>query len=372
MENNINSLLATRKVHYEGGGKSSQIAISDCPTETELYSKSSIPRNYSGDGNSEISIDTSILDVEDFEGTKKRLEECEQKLKFLENENKTLNEDLAIERKKSVKLEKKLQFVKDNQEVFMRLKEAYINMKYNEAAGRKMIEIREKSIQTWEGTLCSCCIETEELRRQIEIALEKYHQLFVVSPGEMEHLINTVKYLKDLINRREETWEINFEREHKLQGRIAILENENAKIRDMIANKCPEHEKNEVLEEMRLEQKLLEERKVEEMQKFIESITKDMEKLKKIVIKFEKKFRELREDHKIISPLNDKETRLVQQIILKYNVKIQKKQLDETKKPQNRRPCSPLRSSSQFKDDTTDFETPRKDSAILLMDYLFE
>lgn len=64
----------------------------------------------------------------------------------------------------------------------MRLKEAYINMKYNEAAGRKMIEIREKSVQTWDGILCNSCIETEELRRQIEVTFQKYKELFVVSP----------------------------------------------------------------------------------------------------------------------------------------------------------------------------------------------
>lgn len=64
----------------------------------------------------------------------------------------------------------------------MRLKEAYINMKYNEAAGRKMIEIRERGVQTWEGTICSSCIESEELRRQIDIMIQKYSELFVVSP----------------------------------------------------------------------------------------------------------------------------------------------------------------------------------------------
>lgn len=92
------------------------------------------------------------------------------------------NFSLSIEKRRTTKLEKKLQFVKDNQEVFMRLKEAYINMKYNEAAGRKMIEIREKGVQTWEGTICSSCMESEELRRQIDIMMQKYSELFVVSP----------------------------------------------------------------------------------------------------------------------------------------------------------------------------------------------
>lgn len=63
----------------------------------------------------------------------------------------------------------------------MRLKEAYINMKYNEAAGRKMIEIREKGLQTWDGILCGGCIETEQLRRQLDALKETYKDSYVVN-----------------------------------------------------------------------------------------------------------------------------------------------------------------------------------------------
>lgn len=63
----------------------------------------------------------------------------------------------------------------------MRLKEAYINMKYNEAAGRKMIEIREKGIQTWEGILCRGCLQAEELRRHVEGLREMYNDSFIIA-----------------------------------------------------------------------------------------------------------------------------------------------------------------------------------------------
>lgn len=88
---------------------------------------------------------------------------------------------LNTQKNRNQKLERKLQFVKDNQEVFMRLKEAYINMKYNEAAGRKMIEIREKGIQTWEGILCRGCIQAEELRRHVEELREMYSDSYIIA-----------------------------------------------------------------------------------------------------------------------------------------------------------------------------------------------
>lgn len=76
----------------------------------------------------------------------------------------------------------KLNFVKENREVFVRLKEAYVSMKYNEAAGRKMIEIREKSVQTWEGAICPSCVAMEALRREFECLTRKYSQLYVLTP----------------------------------------------------------------------------------------------------------------------------------------------------------------------------------------------
>lgn len=89
---------------------------------------------------------------------------------------------LIHERNKNSKLEKKLQFVKDNQDVFIKLKEAYINMKYNEAAGRKMIEIREKGQQTWDGILCRACIDSEQMRRQLAALQETYKGAYIIRP----------------------------------------------------------------------------------------------------------------------------------------------------------------------------------------------
>ncbi|ENN76287.1 uncharacterized protein LOC109538677 [Dendroctonus ponderosae] len=384
MENHnmqANFPLASKRVHYaESAQDQEEIPFKDNYSDCSEVSRSSI--KYSGDCNSEISVATSILDTEenDVNMLRNKLEECEAKLKLSENENRQIIDDLLNERTRSSKLEKKLQFVRDNQDVFMRLKEAYINMKYNEAAGRKMIEIREKSVQTWDGILCNSCIETEELRRQIDVTFQKYKELFVVSPGEMEHLINTVKYLKDLIDRREETWENNMNRELKLQTHVAVLENENANLRAVISKKGSEVPK-EVLDDIKLEQKLLEERKAGDMQKFVESITKDLDKLKKIIIKYEKKFREFKEYYpgKYTSPLNEKEAKLVQQIIAKHNAKVQGKDHTRSRSPSIAgteplyRPSSTSARSYSFdRPQTPKSCTMRTDSAILMMDYLFE
>lgn len=42
-------------------------------------------------------------------------------------------------------------------------------MKYNESAGRDMIEIREIASQTWQGILCAECIRTAEIRTQMQL-----------------------------------------------------------------------------------------------------------------------------------------------------------------------------------------------------------
>lgn len=76
------------------------------------------------------------------------------------------------------------------------------------------------------------------------------------------------------------------------QTTIAVLEDENAKLRSVIINKEDKRDiSNSILEDIKLDQTLLEERKIEEMQKFVEGLTKDLEKLKKIIIKYEKRFR---------------------------------------------------------------------------------
>lgn len=51
------------------------------------------------------------------------------------------------------------------------MKQAYLNMKYNQSAGRDMVEIRETASQTWEGVLYGTGIDTADVKseRQLEI-----------------------------------------------------------------------------------------------------------------------------------------------------------------------------------------------------------
>uniref|UniRef100_A0A6P7G0E6 Uncharacterized protein LOC114336138 isoform X3 n=2 Tax=Diabrotica virgifera virgifera TaxID=50390 RepID=A0A6P7G0E6_DIAVI len=188
-----------------------------------------------GDVQSASSISTSILDDGDeVKLLKNKIIELENRNKLLDLEVEKVNLCLINERNKTTKLEKKLQFVKDNQDVFIKLKEAYINMKYNEAAGRKMVEIREKSVQTWEGILCRNCIDAEQLRRQLESVQKTYKDSFIVTPLQLEQLLSTLKYLKELIDRREKTWDEMAERDDKLQAQFQHLAHENSSLREIL------------------------------------------------------------------------------------------------------------------------------------------
>lgn len=69
---------------------------------------------------------------------------------------------LTLEKRKQLKFQKKLKYIQDNQAIFGRLKEAYLNMKYNESAGRNLTLIKETSSQTWSGILCESCIKTAD------------------------------------------------------------------------------------------------------------------------------------------------------------------------------------------------------------------
>ncbi|RZC34916.1 hypothetical protein BDFB_010982 [Asbolus verrucosus] len=79
-----------------------------------------------------------------------------------------------------MQLERQLQFVKDNQIIFEKLKNAYTGTKYNEAAKKKLVEIRDKSIQTWDGVLCRACLDTEKLRNELNQLQVKYDDCIIV------------------------------------------------------------------------------------------------------------------------------------------------------------------------------------------------
>ncbi|KAJ8974862.1 hypothetical protein NQ317_001960 [Molorchus minor] len=94
--------------------------------------------------------------------------------------------------------------------------------------------------------------------------------------NEMEQLMNTVKYLKDLVDRREKTWEHYTERENRLHSIAANLTQENRALKEFI--KCKQLNLDEV--------------------QFDEPTTdisvppnKEISLLKKIIVKLEKKIR---------------------------------------------------------------------------------
>lgn len=315
-----------------------------------------------GDMHSASSISTSILDdAEEVKELKAKLVEFEAKCKTLEISNEKLNIDLNNERSKNSKLEKKLQFVKDNQEVFMRLKEAYINMKYNEAAGRKMVEVREKSVQTWEGIICRACIETEELRRKMDSINETFKNAIIVSSAEMEQLTNTVNYLGGLVTRREKSWLTSVERANQLQSNVLILQNENAALKSLLQTQENYSDDKHVVASTSNENNA------------------EVVQLKKIIIKYEKRLKLIENHHEGLHPfLSDREKRLVQQLMTKYNTRISR---SKTRSLSAERKCalnkSPRRGRSKSLEKRIQPELPRgknenADNTIKIMDYLLD
>ncbi|XP_028142279.1 uncharacterized protein LOC114336138 isoform X1 [Diabrotica virgifera virgifera] len=257
-----------------------------------------------GDVQSASSISTSILDDGDeVKLLKNKIIELENRNKLLDLEVEKVNLCLINERNKTTKLEKKLQFVKDNQDVFIKLKEAYINMKYNEAAGRKMVEIREKSVQTWEGILCRNCIDAEQLRRQLESVQKTYKDSFIVTPLQLEQLLSTLKYLKELIDRREKTWDEMAERDDKLQAQFQHLAHENSSLREIL--------------QIRRQSLPAEGSRVED-----DNDIDELAMYKKIIIKYEKKLRESVQGNNgtinVNVPFNNKEKKLIQSLMARY------------------------------------------------------
>nr|CAH7713172.1 unnamed protein product [Callosobruchus chinensis] len=351
----------------------------DTDEETHNRSKSSSPIRSAGDmAQSASSISTSILDDgEEIKALKDKLATMELKYKVLECELEKTNISLTNEKTKNAKLEKKLQFVKDNQEVFMRLKEAYINMKYNEAAGRKMIEIREKGVQTWEGILCRSCIETEQVRRQIDSVKEEYKHSLLLSASDMTRMTNTVKYLKDLIERREKSWGLNMERDEKMRTSIAVLEDENMTLRKLL-------QQRPVSATTAIEEKP----PVEEITVAALSDAQLLEltQLKKIIIKFEKRFRELQQANGEMSKLsptfNEKELKLINQLMTRYYSRRNARSMtrNQSRDPPNchsvtrstRSPRSASKKSIRSRNDCSEKTEGDPDTAMFLMDYLFE
>ncbi|XP_060517975.1 uncharacterized protein LOC132696887 isoform X2 [Cylas formicarius] len=346
----------------------------ECSAENVSENSKSLVRH---SGDSEYSVGTSILDAghQEVAVLKLKLEAAERKCRVLETENEKIHSDLIKERTKTAKQDKKLQFVKENQEIFMRLKEAYVNMKYNEAAGRRMIEIKEKGTQTWPGVLCNACLETEEVRRQVEILVVKYSQMFVVSPSEMERLVNTVKYLKDLVIRQEKTWLTNVEKQNVFQARVDLLTRENSELREMLTRKRVDNIDNQST----LGREILFRNVMDD-----QFSTKHIETLNKIIVKYERchKLMTGNQTKKILNgPLSEKEQRIVEEIVSKCGTNCQKKSFVEltsnSASRENtallRRPSGSLRclnvDSKRFGGDSLGANAA---STILMMDCLFD
>ncbi|CAH0558231.1 unnamed protein product [Brassicogethes aeneus] len=202
------SEISTNDLLETGDGKF--VNSSTCPT--------------SSDNNS---ITTSISEVfpenDQVTTLKRKLKLCQEKCHKYEEENKKLSDELFQERLRSGKMRSKLEFVKDNQDVFMRLKEAYINMRYNESAGRKMVQVREKGLQTYEGILCRACVSTEQTRKYLNSALELYKDAKILTKDDFDKISAAVNFIRSMVQNREKEWSTNFKRESMYRNQIVAL-----------------------------------------------------------------------------------------------------------------------------------------------------
>ncbi|CAG9854574.1 unnamed protein product [Phyllotreta striolata] len=295
---------------------SAEVTVSDddqTPAFTKTATNSSALRGEGGDMNSESTISTSILDeLEEVKLLRRKVNELEAKNKLLDYQVEKVNTYLVHEKTKNCKLEKKLQFVRDNQDVFMKLKEAYVNMRYNQAAGRKMIELREKSQQTWDGILCRACIGAEQMRRQLEAVKETYKGSYIIKPFQLEKLLSTVKCLKDQIDKREQSWSLNVERDLQLRTQIETLESENSLLRDLLKNRDAFPSDDTFSSD--------------------KTSSSELALFKKIIIKYEKKIRELQLNNnnpvKLSISFDDKERRIIAQLMAKYVMRKRRKYWD--------------------------------------------
>lgn len=167
---------------------------------------------------------------------------------------------LSVEKRKSLKLQKKLKYIQDNQQIFSRLKQAYLSMKYNESAGRGLTEIKETSSQTWDGIICESCLKTAEYKAQKDFEnLCKFRERMLKENNKyffffdlpattflfsmpnfreaVDDIFKTIAQIKTLVEKREKT---NILREQKEQKHIEIigsLERQNNILQELLQSK---------------------------------------------------------------------------------------------------------------------------------------
>ena len=91
---------------------------------------------------------------------------------------------LEHEKRKVTQLKVQLQLVKANHVI------QYLPKK--SADVRKLVEVRDKGVQTWGGVLCRACLDTEQLRNKLERTQDLYNDCIVIK--RYEHIFTPRYY----------------------------------------------------------------------------------------------------------------------------------------------------------------------------------
>ncbi|XP_063925224.1 uncharacterized protein LOC135139065 [Zophobas morio] len=132
-------------------------------------------------------------ELDEIQTLQKTISDLEARLASLVFEKKKSNIELEHEKRKVTQLKVQLQLVKANHVI------QYLPKK--SADVRKLVEVRDKGVQTWGGVLCRACLDTEQLRNKLERTQDLYNDCIVIKRSSFDSLNTTVKTLKQQVDK---------------------------------------------------------------------------------------------------------------------------------------------------------------------------
>ncbi|KAB0797781.1 hypothetical protein PPYR_08774 [Photinus pyralis] len=219
-----------------------------------------------------------------------RWQDVEQKYESLLRERERQSLHLLHEQEKVQKYQQKLQYIKSNCDVVNQLKEKYLSAKSMLSNTKDNTVSVEKSCQTISG-----------LELQNAINYEK-DVIVVVKRSELQVMKETLGKLKGLVDNYRVSAS-NAEKS-KYETEIRQLHNTIANLKDTVSKKSYylDIAKQNMVD-----------------RKTFESVQKESESLKRIVVKMEKRLREMCSPMHSFPVLNDEENAFVEQIIRAYH-----------------------------------------------------
>ncbi|XP_019872361.1 uncharacterized protein LOC109600629 [Aethina tumida] len=161
----------------------------------------------------------------------------ESKCKEFARNNASLSQELLQQRTLINKLQSKVLFVKENQDVFTRVKEAYMNLKYNESTGRKLVLVHEKESQTNDDFSCNSCVQTVKIRNELNKKIQEFQGAQIIPRELIDKVTRLIEYIKGEAERRNKQYQLNERREWIFKKIVKNLENQNDDLKRLLQSK---------------------------------------------------------------------------------------------------------------------------------------